>query len=90
METFSQNQMSVVEMKSTIKVLVGGIRSLVIAMTSCPHSSNDEEGSARCAPLPNHLTADEIQVLSEYLVSGLRLLDIFRIVLKDGVLYLKR
>nr|CDS25899.2 transformation:transcription domain associated [Hymenolepis microstoma] len=93
-ETFSPNQMSVNEMKSTIKVLVSGIRSVVVTLTHCPHTSDasfrsDEDASAANPLIPSHLTPDEVQVLSDYLVCGLRLLDIFRIVSKDGVLYLR-
>ncbi|VDL61863.1 unnamed protein product [Hymenolepis diminuta] len=91
-ETFSPNQMSVNEMKSTIKVLVSGIRSVVVTLTHCPHSSDassDKDASASNPPTPNHLTPAEVQVLSDYLMYGLRLLDIFRIVSKDGILYLR-
>ncbi|VDN95889.1 unnamed protein product [Rodentolepis nana] len=93
-ETFSPNQMSVNEMKSTIKVLVSGIRSVVVTLTHCPHTSDpssrsDEDASVTNSLTPSHLTPGEVQILSDYLVCGLKLLDIFRIVSKDGVLYLR-
>lgn len=84
-------------MRSSIKMLVTGLRAVVNALTICPHASDSEEEavhrsdpavSASAVP-SNNLTPAEVIVLSEYLTYGLRVLDIFRIVSKDGILYIR-
>ena len=89
-------------MRSSIKALVSGMRVIVTALTQCPHSSGPEEGTilmgdshgpSSSGPTPQlspkQLLATEIAVLSDYLTYGLRMLDVLRIVSKDGQFYLR-
>ncbi|KAM7539597.1 hypothetical protein Aperf_G00000045134 [Anoplocephala perfoliata] len=96
-ETFNQGQLSINDMRSAIKMLVTGLRAVVNALTICPHATDSEEDAIHRNDSPvsastvpsNNLTPAEVTVLSDYLTYGLRVLDIFRIVSKDGVLYIR-
>lgn len=75
------------------------MRVIVTALTQCPHSSSPggpEDGSyvsgeshLTTSLSPKQLLSTEIAILSEYLTYGLRMLDVLRIVSKDGQFYLR-
>ncbi|VDK37547.1 unnamed protein product [Taenia asiatica] len=96
-ETFTQGHLSINDLRSSIKALVSGMRAVITALTQCPHWSGSEDdtylvgGPQASSSLPSskQLLPTEVSVLSNYLTYGLRMLDVLRIVSKDGQFYLR-
>ncbi|CDS35832.1 PIK kinase FAT and Armadillo domain containing protein [Echinococcus multilocularis] len=96
-ETSTQGYLGISDMRSSIKALVSGMRAVITALTQCPHQSGPEDDTylvggpqaSSSSPSPKQLLPTEVAVLSDYLTYGLRMLDVLRIVSKDGHFYLR-
>ncbi len=83
------------------KALATGMRGVVSSLTQCPHWSatdddpyaiavmESDQSPASTAPSPKQLLPSEVAVLSDYLIHGMRMIDVLRVISKDGQLYLR-
>ncbi|CAH8511956.1 unnamed protein product, partial [Dicrocoelium dendriticum] len=97
----SRGHLSHADLRSLIKALMTGVRTIVMSMIQCPRGP-----ASAISPViqPSHMTksppspgsspsrflsSDELALLSEYFNYGMRMIDIVQIVSRDGKLFIK-
>lgn len=91
-EVLNQGQLTFTDLRALTKSLATGMRTVVTSLTQCPHWSplgDDVEELGDVPPSPKLLQTPELNILSDYLTYGLRMIDVLRIISKDGQLYLR-
>ncbi|VDD83203.1 unnamed protein product [Mesocestoides corti] len=96
-EALTQGHLSFGDLRALTKALATGMRAVVTSLTQCPHWSATEDDSylvgepqnSASVPLSKQLLPTETLVLTDYLTYGLRMIDVLRIISKDGQLYLR-
>ncbi|CAH8874323.1 unnamed protein product [Trichobilharzia szidati] len=95
-EPLARTQLSYTDVRTLVKALISGIRTMVANMIQCPHDTSQPnsvtEGpstASKPSPAPRMLSPDELVVLTEYFTYGMRIIDIVQFVNRDGRLHLR-
>ncbi|KAK4475316.1 hypothetical protein MN116_002383 [Schistosoma mekongi] len=96
-EPLAKLQLSYTDVRTLVKALITGIRTVVTSMIQCPHDNTSQTNSATSlSATPSKqsfsnriLSPDELIVLTEYFSFGMRMIDIVQFVNRDGRLCLR-
>lgn len=97
-EPLAKLQLSYTDVRTLVKALITGIRTVMTSMIQCPHDNTLQTNNVASVSstsskqsLSNRiLSPDELVVLTEYFSYGMRMIDIVQFVSRDGRLYLRR
>ncbi|TNN09277.1 Transcription-associated protein [Schistosoma japonicum] len=96
-EPLAKLQLSYTDVRTLVKALITGIRTVVTSMIQCPHDNTSQtNGATSLSATPSKqsisnriLSPDELIVLTEYFSFGMRMIDIVQFVNRDNRLYLR-
>ncbi|CAH8663791.1 unnamed protein product [Schistosoma bovis] len=96
-EPLAKLQLSYTDVRTLVKALITGIRTVLTSMIQCPHDNTLQTNNVASVSstsskqsLSNRiLSPDELVVLTEYFSYGMRMIDIVQFVSRDGRLYLR-
>ncbi|CAH8662345.1 unnamed protein product [Schistosoma margrebowiei] len=96
-EPLAKLQLSYTDVRTLVKALITGIRTVMTSMIQCPHDNTLQTNNVASVSststkqsISNRiLSPDELVVLTEYFSYGMRMIDIVQFVSRDGRLYLR-
>ncbi|XP_018655091.1 putative transformation/transcription domain-associated protein [Schistosoma mansoni] len=96
-EPLTKLQLSYTDVRTLVKALITGIRTVMTSMIQCPHDNTLQTNnitsvsstSSKQSISNRILSPDELVVVTEYFSYGMRMIDIVQFVSRDGRLYLR-